>query len=179
MQVEIKMPDDLRINRVSVEAKDHVVIEIGERESAANVLDQAERAGKVPALEHRVQELLAEVNGLRGQNEGLAEQAQDLSAAVTRRVQELEHAEAAIRVLKAQLTSANQASATGREADAETLETFRKEIDRQAARLSRIRDLVTDPQTTTVRETTNTRSGTFLADVIGQVADTLDAELPA
>lgn len=61
MEIRIKTPAEFRDAHVTIEIR----ADQDEVQSVANVLDQAERAGKVPALEAQVKELVAERDALR------------------------------------------------------------------------------------------------------------------
>lgn len=52
----------------------------GDPDSMANVLDQAERAGKVPALEAQVRALKDDLNSVRGRVDGQVDRIRDLEA---------------------------------------------------------------------------------------------------
>jgi hypothetical protein len=68
-------------NRFHPDGASHVRARDEQEEmAAANVLDRAERAGKVPALERRIRELEADRSGSRGRIEGLEDRIRDLVA---------------------------------------------------------------------------------------------------
>jgi chromosome segregation ATPase len=76
VEIRIKTPAEFRDAHVTIEIR----ADQDEVQSVANVLDQAERAGKVPALEAQVRDLKSELSGARGRVEGLEDRVRDLTA---------------------------------------------------------------------------------------------------
>jgi chromosome segregation ATPase len=81
----IKTLVEVRGGRVSIvengnETQVTITRDEQEEMAAANVLDQAERAGKVPALERRIAELEADRSGSHGRIEGLEDRVRDLES---------------------------------------------------------------------------------------------------